>query len=68
MTRGFRFSLRTLAIAAMILISGDFPSYAQTQSAQQNGQWCAYFSSGPTNCGFATFEMPSSDPGQDRPL
>jgi hypothetical protein len=41
----------------MILISGDFPSFAQTQSAQQNGQWCAYFSGGPTNCSFTTFEQ-----------
>jgi hypothetical protein len=57
MSRGFRPSLRTLAIAAMILISGDFPSFAQTQRAQQNGQWCAYFSGGPTNCSFTTFEQ-----------
>lgn len=56
MTRGFRFSLRTLAIAATVLISGGFPSHAQMQSEQQNQQWCAYFTGAPTNCSFATFE------------
>jgi Protein of unknown function (DUF3551) len=57
MTRGFRPTLRTLAIAAMILFPGGFRSYAQTQNEQQNGLWCAYFTGGPTNCGFATFEQ-----------
>jgi hypothetical protein len=45
---------RTLPIAAGIfgLVAIPGPG-AQGQNNQQ--QWCAYFTGGPTNCGFATF-------------
>jgi hypothetical protein len=44
-------------IAGGILVASDVVSYAQAQDDQQNGQWCAYFSNGITNCGFATLEQ-----------
>jgi hypothetical protein len=43
---------RTLAIVGIVLFGDMLSANAQTQS----GQWCAYFTGGPTNCGFATFE------------
>jgi hypothetical protein len=49
--------VRKLAIAIGILIVGFPLSYAQAQNNQQNGQWCAYFTNGSTNCGFTTFEQ-----------
>ncbi len=48
--------VQTLVIAGGILIVGCAVSYAQPRNDQQNGQWCAYFTGGPTNCSFATFE------------
>ena len=48
---------RMLLMAVAILVAWDpLTSSAQAQSDQQNGQWCAYFTGGPTNCGFATFD------------
>ena len=44
-----------MAIAIGILIVGNALGYALTRNDQQNGQWCAYFTGGPTNCSFATF-------------
>jgi hypothetical protein len=43
-----------ITVAVAVLIAGDVSSHAQSE--QQNGQWCAYFTGGPTNCNFATFE------------
>jgi Protein of unknown function (DUF3551) len=57
MTPRSRTFVRTLVIAVEILIVGNAVSYAQAQNNQQNGQWCAYFTGGPTNCGFAAFEQ-----------
>ena len=48
--------VRTMVIAVGIFLVGKAVSYVQAQSDQQNGQWCAYFTGGPTNCSFATFE------------
>lgn len=48
---------RTLLIAVAILAVGvALANGATAQSSQQNKEWCAYFTGGPTNCGFATFE------------
>jgi hypothetical protein len=44
---------RTLAIVGLFLVGDALGTSAQAQSAQ----WCAYFTGGPTNCGFATFEQ-----------
>jgi hypothetical protein len=44
---------RTWVIATTILIVGKMLSVA---AQEQNARWCAYFSGGPVNCGFATFE------------
>jgi len=46
-----------LVIAGGILIAGDAVGYAQAQTDQRADEWCAYFTGGPTNCGFATFEQ-----------
>jgi hypothetical protein len=56
MTLCCRQSVRTWVIAGGILIAGDAISYAQAQN-NQPGEWCAYFTGGPTNCGFATFQQ-----------
>lgn len=49
--------VQTMVIAVgMILVHGSAVSYAQAQNEQHDGQWCAYFTGGPTNCSFATFE------------
>ena len=45
-----------LLIAIAILVGGALASGAQAQSDQQNGQWCAYFTGGPSHCDFATFQ------------
>lgn len=45
----------TLAITVGILIAGL--GSAKAQNNQLNEQWCAYFTGGPTNCGFASFEQ-----------
>jgi hypothetical protein len=44
----------TLAIVGILLVGDALgtPAQAETPSAQ----WCAYFTGGPTNCGFSTFE------------
>ena len=55
MTSHNRF-VRTMVIAAGIFLVGKGVSYAQAPNEQQNGKWCAYFTGGPTNCSFATFE------------
>jgi hypothetical protein len=45
--------LVTLAIAVGVLVIGGL----LTAGAQaQSNPWCAYFSQGPTNCGFTTFD------------
>jgi Protein of unknown function (DUF3551) len=45
---------RTLLISVGCFVLAAMPGAgAQTQNDQQ--QWCAYFSGGPTNCTFATF-------------
>ena len=49
-------SVSTLVIAGGILVAGNAITYAQAQNDRQDGQWCAYFSNGVTNCGFTTFE------------
>jgi hypothetical protein len=41
----------TLAIAALFVAA----AFSTTVQAQSNS-WCAFFSGGPTNCGFTTFE------------
>ncbi|MGH6676767.1 MAG: DUF3551 domain-containing protein [Xanthobacteraceae bacterium] len=49
---------RTLTVVVEILvIAGTLSTGAHAQSDQENGRWCAYFTGGPTNCGFATFEQ-----------
>jgi hypothetical protein len=45
-----------LLIAVASLVGGALADSAQAQSGQENGQWCAYFTGGPTNCSLATFE------------
>jgi hypothetical protein len=45
-----------LLAVAILVVGGALANRAQAQSNQQNGQWCAYFTGGPTNCGFATFD------------
>jgi Protein of unknown function (DUF3551) len=48
----------TLAIVGIFLV-GDAPgtqAQAQAQAQAQSAQWCAYFTGGPTNCGFSAFE------------
>lgn len=48
---------RTFAAALVILIiGGALGSRALAQNDQQNQAWCAYFTGGPTNCSFATFD------------
>jgi hypothetical protein len=47
--------LLLLAVASLV-VGGALANSAQAQSGQENAQWCAYFTNGPTNCGFATFE------------
>jgi hypothetical protein len=44
--------MKILAVAIGMLVGGALNANAQAQ----NQPWCAYFSGGPTNCGFATFE------------
>lgn len=44
---------RTLAIIGICFVGEALSINGQAQSAQ----WCAYFTGGPTNCGFATFEQ-----------
>lgn len=49
---------RTFAVAvAILVIGGALHTRAQAQDDQQNQAWCAYFTGGPTNCGFATFQQ-----------
>jgi hypothetical protein len=55
MTSRNRF-VQTWIMAGGILIVGNAIGYAQARHDEQNGQWCAYFTGGPTNCSFATFE------------
>lgn len=43
---------RMLAIAIGILAAGGMIA---SGARAQNNPWCAYFSGGPTNCGFTTF-------------
>jgi hypothetical protein len=44
-------------MAVVSLVVGDaLANSAQAHSGQENGQWRAYFSGGPTNCSLATFE------------
>jgi hypothetical protein len=45
-----------LIAAAMVAFDGALTNGAPAQSNQQIGQWCAYFTGGPTNCNFATFD------------
>jgi hypothetical protein len=48
---------RILLMAVGILVVGDALSNStQAQNGQQNVQWCAYFTGGPTTCGFAAFD------------
>jgi hypothetical protein len=44
----------TLAIVGIFLVGDPMGSPAQAQA--QSAQWCAYFTGGPTNCGFSTFQ------------
>jgi Protein of unknown function (DUF3551) len=44
--------MKTLAVAVGILIGTGL----NAKALAQNQPWCAYFSGGPTNCDFATFE------------
>jgi hypothetical protein len=46
----------TLAIVGIFLVAVVLGSQAQAQAPAQSTQWCAYFTGGPTNCGFSTFE------------
>jgi hypothetical protein len=48
----------TLAIVGIFLVAVVLGSQAQAQAQApaQSTQWCAYFTGGPTNCGFSTFE------------
>ena len=48
--------VRTLAVAVGILVIGGTLN-AKAQNEQKKQAWCAYFTGGPTNCGFATFEQ-----------
>ena len=43
-----------LIALASLVVGAVLANSVQAQSGQQ--QWCAYFSGGPTNCSFATFE------------
>ena len=45
-------ALHTAIIVGALVIGGALSATAQ----EQNNAWCAYFSDGPTDCGFATFE------------
>jgi hypothetical protein len=45
-----------LIALASLVVGAVLANSAQAQSGQQQEQWCAYFSGGPTNCSFATFE------------
>jgi hypothetical protein len=48
----------TLAVAVLMLVAGGtFGGSAQAQDNQQSGPWCAYFTNGPTNCTFMSFEQ-----------
>jgi hypothetical protein len=48
---------RMLLIAvASLVVGGALANSAQAQNGQENGQWCAYFTGGPTTCSLATFE------------
>jgi hypothetical protein len=51
---GMRRTLAGLAIILIVPVSLSTGSRAQKEQQQQQ-QWCAYFTGGPTNCGFATF-------------
>jgi hypothetical protein len=44
----------TLAIVGIFLVGDALGTPAQAQA--QSAPWCAYFTGGPTNCGFSTFE------------
>jgi hypothetical protein len=48
----------TLAIVGIFLVGDALgtEAQAQAQAQAQSAQWCAYFTGGPTNCGFSTFE------------
>lgn len=47
---------RTLAGSTIIsIILVLLTTGSQAEKEQQQQQWCAYFTGGPTNCGFATF-------------
>ena len=54
MTPYSRPPLWALAITLGVIIGGAVRAKAQNA---QNNQWCAYFSNGPTNCGFVAFEQ-----------
>jgi Protein of unknown function (DUF3551) len=45
-----------LIAIAVLVVGGLLINSAQAQSDQKIGQWCAYFTGGPTDCEFATFE------------
>jgi hypothetical protein len=45
-----------LIAVASLVVGCALADSAQAQSGQQNAQWCAYFTGGPTNCSFTTFE------------
>lgn len=45
--------LVVLAIAIGVLVIGDL---LDPGAQAQSNPWCAYFSQGPTNCGFTTFD------------
>lgn len=45
-------TLLLISVGVLVFVAAPGTG-AQAQNAQQ--QWCAYFTAGPTNCGFATF-------------
>jgi hypothetical protein len=48
--------MMSLIAVASLVVGAVLANSAQAQSGQQKEQWCAYFSGGPTNCSFSTFE------------
>jgi hypothetical protein len=48
---------RILLIAvAILVVANALVRGGEAQAEQPNNQWCAYFTGGPTNCDFATFD------------
>lgn len=47
--------LSVSAVATLVAL-GALACGAHAQGDQQKQQWCAYFTGGPTNCEFATFD------------